>query len=145
MTGSEQLEIEAACYRLVTDYCHFVDHGEASRIADLFTEDGVWRSPEQTMSGKDELRAGFQAREDNKGRMSRHVCNNFRLFEIGENQAKGRVYLTLYRHDGEPGRAFSPLNGPAVVGEYEDEFVRTEDGWRIKHRAIKVDFVRSRE
>ncbi len=142
MNDSERLVIEAACYRLVTDYCHFVDHGEASRIADLFTDDGVWTSPENTMTGRDELRAGFQAREDNKGRMSRHVCNNFRLFEISENRAKGCVYLTLYRHDGEPGRSFSPLDGPVVVGEYEDEFVRTDDGWRIKHRAIKVAFVK---
>ena len=142
MTESEQLEIEAACYRLVTDYCHFVDHGEASRIADLFTADGVWTSPENTMTGLDELREGFQAREDNKGRMSRHVCNNFRLFEISKDRAKGCVYLTLYRHDGEAGRSFSPLEGPAMVGEYVDEFVRTDDGWRIKHRAIKVDFVR---
>jgi hypothetical protein len=30
---------ERACERLVIDYTHLVDFGEAARIADLFTED----------------------------------------------------------------------------------------------------------
>jgi len=30
--------------RLVTQYCHFVDHGAAARVAELFADDGfAWR------------------------------------------------------------------------------------------------------
>ena len=138
----DRLNIEIACQRLVTAYCHYVDHGQASNIADLFTEDGIWQSTEATMQGKVGIRAGFQIRQDNTARMSRHVCNNFLLTEVAADEAKGTVYLTLYRHDGKVGRNFSPLNGPSLVGEYRDHFVRTDEGWRIKHRQAIADFVR---
>ncbi len=144
MEASERAEIERECERLVTLYCHYVDHGEAERIADLFTKDGVWRSPEVTLDGADELRRGFGARQVNTRRMSRHVCNNLLIDVIDSDHAKGCVYLTLYRYDGEEGRRTSPLEGPALVGEYRDRFVRTPDGWRIAERDIGVSFVRAR-
>ena len=34
---------EAACERLIVEYTHLVDFGNAPGIADLFTSDGVWR------------------------------------------------------------------------------------------------------
>ncbi len=144
LKGLERIEIEAECYRLVTAYCHYVDHGEAGRIAELFTEDGIWSSPENTMSGKAAVREGFMIRENNKSRMSRHVCNNFILNEVSDEEARGIVYLTLYRWDGKEGRKFSPLEGPTMVGEYQDHFVKTREGWRIKHRQIDISFLRTK-
>lgn len=141
MDPVQRLLIERECERLVVDYCHFVDHGEASRIADLFTEDGVWKSPENTMKGREELLQGFGLRQANTRRMSRHVCNDFRVDVIDDDHAEGAVYLTLYRHDGDEGRRLSPLEGPQMVGEYRDRFVRTSEGWRIAHREIEVSFL----
>lgn len=143
MEPSERLLIERECERLVTQYCHFVDHGEAARVADLFAEDGVWKSALGTMTGRDEVKAGFEVRQANERRMSRHVCNNLLIDVIDEDHAEGTVYLTLFRHDGEPGRRLSPLEGPDMVGEYRDRFVRTKDGWRFAHREIDVSFLRS--
>ena len=145
MERSEKILIERDCERLVTAYCHFVDHGEAERIAELFTEDGVWTSPEVTMDGREAIRKAMAFRQANVARMSRHVCNNFLLDISDADHAEGTVYLTLYRHDGEEGRLVSPLEGPAMVGEYRDRFVRTEEGWRISYREIQVDFVRRDE
>ena len=42
MNGDERHAIERECERLVAQYCHYVDHGEAAKIADLFSEDGRW-------------------------------------------------------------------------------------------------------
>lgn len=145
MDISERVLIERECERLVTLYCHHVDHGEAERIAELFAKDGVWRSPEVTMTGEDELRRGFRARQENQKRMSRHVCNNLLIDVIDAEHAEGCVYLTLYRHDGDAGRAVSPLRGPQIVGEYRDRFVRTTDGWRFAEREIEVSFLRRAE
>ncbi len=142
MTPTERMLIEHECERLVTAYCHHVDHGQARKIADLFSQDGIWTGPGVKMEGREELIAGFGHREDQKERMSRHVCQNFLCEVKNEDEAEGVVYLTLYRHDGEPGRAVSPLPGPALVGEYQDRFVRTEDGWRISERKIVVSFMR---
>jgi hypothetical protein len=145
MTESERTQIERACERIVTLYCHYVDHGEAARIADLFAKDGVWRSPQVTMDGIDELRQGFAQRQANRERMSRHVCNNCLIDVIDEDHAEGLVYLTLFRHDGDPERTLSPLEGPELVGEYRDKFVRTPDGWRFAEREIAVSFLRRSE
>ncbi len=142
MDDSVRLQIERECQRLVTAYCHYVDHGEAERIAELFSEDGVWTSPEVTMSGREQVQKGFARRQANVARMSRHVCNNLLLEVIDEDHAEGTVYLTLYRHDGVEGRRLSPLAGPALVGEYRDRFVRTPEGWRFAHREIDVSFLR---
>jgi ketosteroid isomerase-like protein len=143
MEALERLLIERECERLVTAYCHYVDHGEAARIADLFTEDGVWTSPEFTLKGREELARGFGRRQAQTARMSRHVCNNFRVDVLDADRAEGVVYLTLYRHDGEEGRSVSPLEQPEMVGEYRDRFVRTPDGWRISQREIEVSFLRT--
>jgi len=143
MDELERLLIERACERLVVGYCHVIDHGEAARVADLFTEDGVWTSFEQTMDGRDAIARGFAKRQANKGRMSRHVCCNLLVNVIDAERATGVVYLTLYRHDGDPDRAVSPSASPSVVGEYRDEFVRSAGGWRFRRREVIASFVRT--
>jgi ketosteroid isomerase-like protein len=141
MLEQERISIEAACQRLVVAYCHYVDHGEASRVADLFTQDGVWEAPDTTVAGNQSIREFFKVLEQDDTRMSRHICSNFQLNEISAAEAMGVVYVTLYRHHGEQGRSTSPLAGPTAVGEYRDHFVRTPDGWRIKHRVAIADFL----
>jgi hypothetical protein len=139
----ERIAIERECQRLVTSYCHYVDHGEAAKIAELFTDDGEWLSADIKMIGKEKLRKGFAGRQANTARMSRHVCNNLLIDVIDEDNAEGVVYLTLYRYDGEVGRKFSPMDEqPAMVGEYRDKFVRTDEGWRFSKRVIDISFIR---
>jgi hypothetical protein len=134
--------IERECARLVTQYCHYVDHDEAAKIADLFTEDGVWKSAQFTMIGRHQIRKGFQKRQDNKGRMSRHVCNNLLIDVISETEAIGTVYLILYFHDGDPGRTSSPTDSLQKLGEYRDRFAKTKDGWRFARRESVANFLR---
>jgi hypothetical protein len=131
---------ERDCARLVAQYCHLIDHGQAASIADLFSEDGVWSSAKNTLNGREEIRAGFQVRQDASGRISRHVCCNAVMDIQDEAHASGVVYIALYRHDGEPGRSTSPAAAPSVVGEYRDAFVRTSDGWRFARRDFVAAF-----
>jgi hypothetical protein len=140
MEDIERMLIERECERLVVTYCHYVDHGVASRIADLFTDDGVWTAPGVRMEGREQLLAGFGQREANKQRMSRHVCQNFLCDVIDADHAEGVVYLILYRHDGDPERTVSPISGAEMVGEYRDRFVRTEAGWRLAERNTLATF-----
>lgn len=143
MDELEKMLIERACERLVTEYCHVIDHGEASRVANLFAADGVWVSFEQTMDGRDAIASGFGKRQANTGRISRHVCCNLLIDVIDADNAKGVVYLTLYRDDGDPKRTVSPSAVPTVVGEYRDQFVRTAEGWRFKRREVRTSFLRA--
>jgi ketosteroid isomerase-like protein len=141
MDDTERLRIERECERLVTAYCHHVDHGEAERVAELFSEDGVWRSPEVSLEGREQIHKAFARRQAMVERTSRHVCTNLLVNVIDADCAEGVVYLTLWRHDGEPGRV-APLEQPELLGEYRDRFVRTPEGWRFAQREIAVSFLR---
>ena len=95
------------------------------------------------MEGIDQIRRGFAQRQQNRARMSRHVCNNMLVEVLDADHARGCVYLTLYRHDGDEKRRVSPLQEqPQLVGEYRDQFVRTPEGWRFAEREIEVSFLR---
>ena len=76
MNDLDRLKIERECERLVMRYCHFVDHRVAARVADLFVHGSVWASADKTMGGRDAILQGFQRRQENTSRMSRHVCSN---------------------------------------------------------------------
>jgi hypothetical protein len=144
MDAVDRLLIERECERLIYAYCHLIDHGEGAKVADQFTEDGVWASPQATHNGREAIARAFQARQDNAARMSRHVCSTPLIEVESADEARGVTYIQLYRHDGKPGRRVSPLDRlPEVVGEYRDAFARTPAGWRFKRREFVGAFVRT--
>jgi hypothetical protein len=134
------MEIERECERLITMYCHYVDHDEAARIADLFIDEGMWKNINVTMEGQEAIRAGFQKRQDNRGRMSRHICTNTLINVVSDSEATGVVYMSLYFHDGEPGRETSPTDCLQKLGEYRDHYVKTGNGWRFASREVVSNF-----
>jgi ketosteroid isomerase-like protein len=140
MTPEERADATRECERLVYRYASLIDFGEAEKVAELFAPDGVWESPQGRLEGNSAIRDQFRRRQDSQ-RRSRHVCTNVVIDVVDDHTATGLTYFTLYRHDGgEDGPA--PLDGPAMVGEYRDRFVRTEDGWRFLRREAAVAFLR---
>jgi len=129
------------CQQLTAAYCHLIDHGEATRTADLFTDDAVIRFTREDWTGKDQIRAGMGLREAKTERISRHVCNNFHVTSVREDKITATTYLSLYRADAKPGEKVGHIQGPAVLGEYEDTFVRTPSGWRIAQRICRIDLI----
>jgi hypothetical protein len=145
MDALARLLIERACERLIVDYARFVDFGEASRIAELFTEDGVWESEGLRMEGRSAIREGFARREGVRRRVSRHVCTNVAVDVVSADEARGLCYLVNYRFDrreGDDPAAPVPAGAPKYVGEYHDRFVRSAEGWRFAHRSCTLGFVR---
>lgn len=145
MDDLARLLIERHCERLIADYARCVDFGEAARIADLFTVDGVWEAGDVRMDGRDAIRAGFSRREGVTRRVSRHVCTNVAVDVVSDDEARGLCYLINYRHDrwdGEDPGAPSPAGHPKFVGEYHDRFRRTPEGWRFFHRRCTLGFMR---
>jgi len=146
MDDIQKLLIERECERLINQYCLFVDFGEASRIAELFTEDGWWENDSIRMVGQDGIRREFATRQDVTRRTSRHLCTNVLIDVINGDRATGVCYLINYRHDSPTGEAEMPAlsDTPKFVGEYRDTFVRTPDGWRFATRRCDITFVRKR-
>lgn len=137
--GETSIEVRLACEELVTAYCHAIDLGDASAVAELFTDDGVWESSEVRMEGVEEIRRRFAERAA-LDRRSAHVCTNLAITAETADVATGVCYFTLYRYDGA-GEGVAPLSGPAMVGVYRDCFVRSQRGWRFAERHAEARFI----
>jgi hypothetical protein len=137
LTALDYYEIEQLMYR----YAHAIDTcaNDGYNYADVFTDDGTFVDyfSEEGFSHQGLVRAvGRQALANISGGGERgcenvgwkdwsHLMINPVITPTPEG-ATGRVYLVVIGEQG-PDHA-------QRFGGYEDEFVRTPDGWRIKRR-----------
>ena len=138
-TGAASIDagMRQAIEQLVAEHAWLIDHGQADRIAALYTEDARVLGIGPDKAGQAAIQAWAAERAAMAGRRSRHVQSNLRLVPVSEEECRGTVVLTLYRHDG-PGRA-DPA--PLMVAEYGDTYHRGPDGaWRFAERRLSVLF-----
>lgn len=124
LTPQDIHEIE----QLVQGYTKGIDIGpeDASWV---FAPDGVFLYAGRSVTGAKELKAFYaNLRKQNTTRTIRHVLSNFVLTTSPEGP-KGTVYLTTIE---------APTTITAV-GMYEDTYVKTPAGWRIKRRLYHQD------
>jgi hypothetical protein len=131
LTAQDYLDIRA----LAVQYSYGLDTGadDGWLYANVFTEDGEFHGPPAVPGGKP-----FDA----KGRTQlrtfavpgggpnyvRHFTSNHAI-EATADGARGKVYLLVIDIGGD-GKPTSVNMG----GHYDDDYVRTADGWRIKTR-----------
>jgi len=133
LTPEERIAIE----QLVARYPYALDTGEdEGRVfANLFTEDGEFVSPAVTVSGRTALaEMAYGHREGQGPLLVRNFGANL-LIEPAADGATGRQYGVII--------AFGEQGAPSTIGgggHFEDQYVRTDDGWRIRRR----EFVPSR-
>jgi ketosteroid isomerase-like protein len=116
-------------------YAYALDGRDWKAMAELFTEDCEFDyglGPEHVMRGRDTfIEASAAALEAMDA--THHMFTNH-LFEIDGDTATGRWYMhAQHMKLGEPGGALHTLGGI-----YEDEFVRTPDGWKTSRRSYRA-------
>jgi uncharacterized protein (TIGR02246 family) len=139
---TDRLLAERACERLMYEYARLVDTGQASRMEELFTEDGTWTGADgMVLDGRRQIGAAFTARQSLARRQSRHVITNVLVDVHGEGEASGVCYLINYRHDSATGTAEkpAPAGAPKFVGDYHLTFRLVEGDWRIA--SLRFDLV----
>jgi hypothetical protein len=114
---------------LVIEFVWRVDHGQADTVHELFTDDGELTLGPNAMRGRGAIVA-WGARRAMEARQSLHLVSNIRITASTPDQAQVNSYLVVYVED--PGGP-SP-DTPLSVGEYRDEFVKTDVGWRFASR-----------
>ena len=133
------ISIEQSCERLVLDFAYFSDHRENEALAKLFTPDGTMTRPSgDTLVGRKAILKEYQSRP--AGRITRHLCTNIRIVVESEDRARGLTYALVYSAlaNEPPLQHFGPKVEPRqLIGEFEDEFVRTDDGWKIASRRAR--------
>jgi ketosteroid isomerase-like protein len=119
------------------DFCHELDRGTVAGLVALFMPDAVYSREERVSSGQAEIRALFEARTAGGPRTSRHLTSGLRIAFTGSDQAVGLSICTVYTAAGMP-----PVSGtlPGAVADFEDVYMRTEDGWRFARRHIRTIF-----
>lgn len=127
-----RLEIEAACTRLVHEFARFNDFLDHESLAGLFTEDCVFArplDPDHPYHGREAVHAIFR---DRKPRLTRHVMTNVIIDVVSETEAKGSCYVTMV---SSAETESPPYPGEGVFfGGFDDEFVKTAEGWKFKSR-----------
>jgi len=128
LTTSDYLEIQ----QLVSRYPYGLDTGADSGnlFAGVFTNDGVFAGGPSRVEGHDKLAEFAFGHRPGQGPLyTRNFSTNMMIRPSPEG-ATGKIYaavLDIGEGNGSPSRV---LNG----GHYEDVYVRTAAGWRIKSR-----------
>jgi hypothetical protein len=139
----DKIEAERACEDLILDFALHADVGDYEQLGELFAEDGefirggdVFTGPAAITEAVDAQLQNSQTAPKNPGWRVRHICTNIRVRVLDSDNATGRTHYVIYRYKGEPVEGPAPVQGAALVGDYNDVFVRTPKGWRIKKREI---------
>ncbi len=124
LSADDYVEIQ----QLYAQYNNAIDSGDAEGYAATFVPDGVFN----TFHGHDAL-VGFihTWRDRMNGANMRHWNSNLLITGTPEG-ANGSVYLLLVNVGVRP-----PAIGAAA--KYEDQLVKTPQGWRFKKRATKAE------
>ena len=129
LTAQDYAEIEQLYWR----YNHGGDFRDSELWLSAFADDAVFTVVGgRTLRGMDELEAMRVERDAGHGdRGRRHWNNGWRIVPTAEGAA-ARVYWIVV--DVAGGQPFTDRSG-----YYDDKYVRTADGWRIKERVITFD------
>ncbi len=134
MDHEQRAAIEAECARLPLLYAKYADNGDHAALADLFSADATYARPFDTpLCGRESIQAMFR---DRKPILVRHIVTNVMVEVIDERHAKGTSYLTMLSNHAStqpPQEA-----GGLYVGDFEDEYVRTDEGWKFASRGGMV-------
>lgn len=122
------------CINLVTDYAYHRDRFDATEFSNLFTEDASLSVGSQTWEGRSNIRARIEGLD--KSGSIRHLMSTIRIEPIDELHASGVSYATIYTSSA----GSNSTEGFAIIGEYHDNFVLTDDGWKISKRELKSVF-----
>jgi 3-phenylpropionate/cinnamic acid dioxygenase small subunit len=135
--SDDELEIR----NLVAALAQFADTGTVDEYVALFTDDAVWEMPANpandvpasNRTGRAEIAAGVHDRRaagvQGPGSATRHVVSTLRITMVSTDEATGVAYFQYFADTTTMPRLVS-------VGQYDDVFRRTADGWKVARRRI---------
>jgi 3-phenylpropionate/cinnamic acid dioxygenase small subunit len=125
------IEDRLAIQALVTEYAWLLDHRCWDDVPTLMTDDVVLKIRGREIVGRDGVLDWAEARAQKKSRRTQHQMTLLRLEPVDADLVKGTAALVL--HVAKTGGSDTYVD---LVGEYQDEYVRTPDGWRFRRRTL---------
>ncbi len=121
-----------AIIALLTRYATAMDSRDWPLLDQVFSEGLVYDAGEWIARSRAEYLGFVRPYLDGCG-PTQHLLGNFRI-ELDGDAATSAVYVRAY-HFGTRDLARSVYE---MFGEYRDELIRTEVGWRSRHRTLRV-------
>lgn len=124
----ERFEIE----NLLEKYCWTVDSKRWGEWIECFASDGVFEVRGRELLGHEAILDYVRA---NVGeyQLIRHLVHQAAVHVLGPVEATARSYFELR------GRTAQGTDVEAL-GSYEDQLVRTDQGWKFKRRTARFDY-----
>jgi uncharacterized protein (TIGR02246 family) len=143
------LEAERAIRRLVGSYARACDPIDPDRIASLFTEDGTWSSRTTdgsvefgAASGREAIRATFAGLGEAIASPTAHYNLQEEIDVAPDGRSAAATWYTIVLTRGRTDER--PEGDPTLLlGTYEHEYRRGEDGWRFTRVDTLIDFMAS--
>lgn len=134
-----ELQDKEEIREVLQHYCFLLDTKQMDRIPpEVYTEDAEdihGESDAYKATGHAELLALFNRVVDNFAATS-HLITNYHV-DVDGDTAYARVYILAFHwmHHGSSSGVIRPAEN-VLLCTYDDDFVRTPDGWRIKRRRL---------
>ena len=140
LSDIEVLGIERACERLVFEFFRCLDTRNEAGLEQVLTEDVTYArplEPTKVITGRDVLIKAFTARPK---RFGRHLCSNMLITVDSADRAHGTHHVMLISGPEEnPDATFGyKADARQLIGEFDDQFVKTSQGWRISSRRGRI-------
>jgi hypothetical protein len=115
---------------VLSTYLYRLDHGQADRLPELFSDDGVMDVENVGALKGHQAIADYYSKRS-KTRTTRHVITNLYIEFVDRDHAKTVHTLTYFMGEGAGPFPATPLG----VADYSNNLVRAKDGkWRIAYR-----------
>jgi hypothetical protein len=114
---------------LLARYTYNGDRGRVAELAACFAQDGLLEYPGASPVGPAAIAAALSSGTRNLALsfVRHHITNP--LIDIHGESATARSYFAVHSDIG-----------PDHSGTYDDQLVRTADGWRFAHRRVRIDW-----
>lgn len=137
-TSESLIEIERACEKLVLEFAACVDAQDFENLRRLFATDASFARPTDpgtVIRGVDNIIDAYLSRP--RTRITQHLCSNMQITVHSAHRATGSCRVLLFMAEAaEPEVAGKGRKAAAsqLVGRFDDQFVRTAQGWRFAER-----------
>jgi hypothetical protein len=119
---------------LISNYSYAFDEIDIEKFLSLFIDEQYLGDRTTDKEGMRQLVKSLHKNNIEFGSQCRHLQTNIVLEELSDGLVSGKtMYTVLLQYRGDP--------NPRLVscGIYEDEFVKTPDGWKFRSRKIIPD------
>ena len=125
---------DAEIRNLIARIAHLADTGDARQYGRCFTPGAHWDMPGAPRQGRADIIAGSHERraagEIGPGSATRHVVGTTAV-DVDGDTARARSYFQFYVQT-----TTTPML--RLVGQYDDEFVRSPEGWLLDRRRVTL-------